>query len=1428
MSKEITLPLEPALAELLKFRKELQNLSEDFVKAAAEAMNASKNFHAAFTNVKFDEVVRKNAEANEKMRESTEKLSKATEGYHKEQENVANILNTVQKINSKQLGSLEAQVKSNTEYKELLKNVSDQIKTTTKSIENQNKEILQQRAIIDRNKNLGWGTEIAEKKLDKLSESIAKSRKTLVELNQEQNELKFQVNDSNRIIRNQTKEMNAADGSVNHMRASLNQLLQVYDNLSLADREGDLGINIESQVQSLTAQISKAEEATRRFQRNVGNYSGSISSGFNDMTNAWTNLFSGNIIGAYESFSNSISDLNDGFKGLMASTAKQTIVVEANTKSNVVNTVITEANTIATKANTASDNLNTTSTGANTVAVEANTVANLTNTTAINETSIASSNAAKGGLSSFTNGIKNMTAWVLRFIATPTGMVIGGITVALLAGVVAIGAYIKSVWDYNKSIKETLTLTKQLSGEVGKSADLIRQKVQAISDTFNTDFNETIQAAKKLSENFNIPFNKALDEINLGLIKGGRYNKEYLDSINEYPVFFDKAGYSVSEFIDMINESFDQGVYNDKFIDGIKEADIALKEQTKSTRDALVNAYGASFTDDILQRIRIGATSTKDALNELAQKAKEVSLNDQQYAQLTADLYKSAGEDVGGAAKMFDIYRASVENANRPLTETELKLKNLEKANQDLGKAMDNALKSDTIVTLQQNFELFWIQTKIIFFELISFIKDGISWLDRMTGASDAMGVAWIYIQAVAKSFMEVIKTFKELAAVIGLNAENSDILKFAFKALLIPVKLLVDFLQRVTTTLRTLSLVTQEAIGFIVALKTTISDFDFSNITNFFSSLGDNIKKVRGLKEELALINSIDSANGALMQIAKDAQKAADKAIDIEKKRKEDQEKIDKEAAEKAAKEAEKAAKKKEELAKKYAAEEKKRKEEAERLAEKAYQEELALMNANLESYKLHNISKLESGKAFSKAVMDLEVERLEEILAQQEQIAIKESKLDYNKLQRKVANGQVLTSEEQKLLDKIYELNFNHSKALIEIQKSYDELGLKEKEDILKLDLLSKIANGEDKEKAERWYNDAVYDLRKENFKKLTGLNEDEVVSKFYTGQKLTAIESEYVDTVLKRRAYLNDIIKEEDKDRKEQKQKDQEEDFERYNNGLNYLSSVLGAEAEMRTALDSYKSLLNIKELNDDQKTSEAKLQLAANVAGAMAAIAGQESAFGQAMALTQAGINIALGITKAISSKGLAGVIEGIAIAAAGAIQIGKIAGAKQPKPPQFTTPKFAKGITNSGYEGPAIVDEIGAEIHLDKKGNIKSMGENKGPRLTQVKKGDTIIPSRFSEKIKAMMQTRLMPEAPTMNTLLLGFPIGNTPAKNEYDFTRLEKELKDIKKSLRSKKDKSYLMDNDKIIEVTTKANGTHQRYIDKIDSEPKNRPSRLN
>jgi hypothetical protein len=61
------------------------------------------------------------------------------------------------------------------------------------------------------------------------------------------------------------------------------------------------------------------------------------------------------------------------------------------------------------------------------------------------------------------------------------------------------------------------------------------------------------------------------------------------------------------------------------------------------------------------------------------------------------------------------------------------------------------------------------------------------------------------------------------------------------------------------------------------------------------------------------------------------------------------------------------------------------------------------------------------------------------------------------------------------------------------------------------------------------------------------------------------------------------------------------------------------------------------------------------------------------------------------------------------------------------------PAFEKG-TDYAPEGWAVVDEKGAEIRTDKRGNIKSLGSNKGPRMVYNELGDKIIPAHKSRAI----------------------------------------------------------------------------------------------
>ena len=103
----------------------------------------------------------------------------------------------------------------------------------------------------------------------------------------------------------------------------------------------------------------------------------------------------------------------------------------------------------------------------------------------------------------------------------------------------------------------------------------------------------------------------------------------------------------------------------------------------------------------------------------------------------------------------------------------------------------------------------------------------------------------------------------------------------------------------------------------------------------------------------------------------------------------------------------------------------------------------------------------------------------------------------------------------------------------------------------------------------------------------------------------------------------------------------------------------------------------------------------------------------------MAIFQAMINIATGITAALAQGPPQGIILAALVGALGAVQIASIT--SQP------LPQFYKG-TDNAPEGWAIVDELRPEVHTDKYGNPKSFGSAKGANLRYLEKGDKIFKS----------------------------------------------------------------------------------------------------
>lgn len=104
-------------------------------------------------------------------------------------------------------------------------------------------------------------------------------------------------------IQNNIKVESDLRGSLVQLRASLSNLTAEYDNLSKAERDSAKGKELQDKINAITKELKGAEEATGRFNRNVGNYENAIKSVFgNNQLVAGIQAVRNGIIGISKAF----------------------------------------------------------------------------------------------------------------------------------------------------------------------------------------------------------------------------------------------------------------------------------------------------------------------------------------------------------------------------------------------------------------------------------------------------------------------------------------------------------------------------------------------------------------------------------------------------------------------------------------------------------------------------------------------------------------------------------------------------------------------------------------------------------------------------------------------------------------------------------------------------------------------------------------------------------------------------------------------------------------------------------------------------------------------------------------------------------------------------------------------------------------------
>ena len=140
-------------------------------------------------------------------------------------------------------------------------------------------------------------TEAAIKQIIQLNEQIEKEKQLQKEYNKEMKEgtisreeynremelsrtrttqYSTKVRELRKEVQNNIKTEKEMQGSLKQLRAALSNLTAQYDKLSQAERESAKGQQLQTKIKAITDQLKGAEEATGRFNRNVGNYEEAI------------------------------------------------------------------------------------------------------------------------------------------------------------------------------------------------------------------------------------------------------------------------------------------------------------------------------------------------------------------------------------------------------------------------------------------------------------------------------------------------------------------------------------------------------------------------------------------------------------------------------------------------------------------------------------------------------------------------------------------------------------------------------------------------------------------------------------------------------------------------------------------------------------------------------------------------------------------------------------------------------------------------------------------------------------------------------------------------------------------------------------------------------------------------------------------------
>lgn len=244
------------------------------------------------------------------------------------------------------------------------------------------------------------------------------------------------------------------------------------------------------------------------------------------------------------------------------------------------------------------------------------------------------------------------------------------------------------------AVAEAVIMVKKNLGDLGDT-DLTNLTKQALTleELYGIDMNETLRGVNSLMKQYGLTAQEAMDYIVRGTQNGLDKTNELGDNLSEYAGKFEQAGYSVSEYFQLLQNGLQGGAYNlDKVNDAINEVTTRLADGTIGDS---IDLYSQK-TQSLFLAWQNGEATQKQVIDSIVADIANCT-NEQQALNMAAEAFGTMAEDgnlkfitsLTSVGETYDSVAGSAQNlfsqTQTPMQEMEANTRKLQQALVPLG-----------------------------------------------------------------------------------------------------------------------------------------------------------------------------------------------------------------------------------------------------------------------------------------------------------------------------------------------------------------------------------------------------------------------------------------------------------------------------------------------------------------------------------------------------------------------------------------------------------------------------------------------------------------------------------------------------------------------------------------------------------------------